>query len=401
MLRKISSIDFKSSNTTSGKTVLIRVDYNVPVENELVTDDYRILKSIPTIKYCLEKGAKVVLMSHMGRPKGKADSKLSLIPAGEKLAELLEMPIKFSNDCISEDAIDVSKNLKDGEIHLLENLRFYNEETENNSEFASKLAKHGSIYINDAFGTAHREHASNAGIVKHFATKGMGFLMEQEVKFLSDKLTNPPKPLSLIIGGSKIDTKIAVIENFLELADNIIIGGAMANTFLLAMNYSVGMSLVENDKVDIAKNLLKKASKKGTNITLPLDFSGELDSFGSGEICIADAKDIPENMICEDIGEKSIKLFSKIISSSNTLLWNGTVGVAENPNFAVGTNRIVDAIVENNLTSIVGGGDTVAAIRNYSESIIEELSHVSTGGGSCLEMLSGKKLTALEILKNE
>ena len=401
MLRKISSIDFKSSNTTSGKTVLIRVDYNVPVENELVTDDYRILKSIPTIKYCLEKGAKVVLMSHMGRPKGKADSKLSLIPAGEKLAELLEMPIKFSNDCISEDAIDVSKNLKDGEIHLLENLRFYNEETENNSKFASKLAKHGSIYINDAFGTAHREHASNAGIVKHFATKGMGFLMEQEVKFLSDKLTNPPKPLSLIIGGSKIDTKIAVIENFLELADNIIIGGAMANTFLLAMNYSVGMSLVENDKVDIAKNLLKKASKKGTNITLPLDFSGELDSFGSGEICIADAKDIPENMICEDIGEKSIKLFSKIISSSNTLLWNGTVGVAENPNFAVGTNRIVDAIVENNLTSIVGGGDTVAAIRNYSESIIEELSHVSTGGGSCLEMLSGKKLPALEILKNE
>ena len=401
MLRKISSIDFKSSNTTSGKTVLIRVDYNVPVENELVTDDYRILKSIPTIKYCLEKGAKVVLMSHMGRPKGKADSKLSLIPAGEKLAELLEMPIKFSNDCISEDAIDVSKNLKDGEIHLLENLRFYNEETENNSKFASKLAKHGSIYINDAFGTAHREHASNAGIVKHFATKGMGFLVEQEVKFLSDKLTNPPKPLSLIIGGSKIDTKIAVIENFLEVADNIIIGGAMANTFLLAMNYSVGMSLVENDKVDIAKNLLKKASKKGTNITLPLDFSGELDSFGSGEICIADAKDIPENMICEDIGEKSIKLFSKIISSSNTLLWNGTVGVAENPNFAVGTNRIVDAIVENNLTSIVGGGDTVAAIRNYSESIIEELSHVSTGGGSCLEMLSGKKLTALEILKNE
>ena len=399
MLRKISSIDFKSSNTTSGKTVLIRVDYNVPVENELVTDDYRILKSIPTIKYCLEKGAKVVLMSHMGRPKGKADSKLSLIPAGEKLAELLEMPIKFSDDCISEDAIDVSKNLKDGEIHLLENLRFYNEETENNYEFASKLAKHGSIYINDAFGTAHREHASNAGIAKHFATKGMGFLMEQEVKFLSDKLTNPPKPLSLIIGGSKIDTKIAVIENFLELADNIIIGGAMANTFLLAMNYSVGMSLVENDKVDIAKNLLKKASKKGTNIILPLDFSGELDSFGSGEICIADAKDIPKNMICEDIGEKSIKLFSKIISSSNTLLWNGTVGVAENPNFAVGTNRIVDAIVENNLTSIVGGGDTVAAIRNYNESIIEELSHVSTGGGSCLEMLSGKKLPALEILK--
>ena len=399
MLRKISSIDFKSSNTTSGKTVLIRVDYNVPVENELVTDDYRILKSIPTIKYCLEQGAKVVLMSHMGRPKGKIDKKLSLIPAGEKLAELLEMPIKFSDDCISEDAIDVSRNLKDGEIHLLENLRFYNEEPQNDFEFASKLAKHGSIYINDAFGTAHREHASNVGITKHFATKGMGLLMEQEVKFLSDKLSNPSQPLSLIIGGSKIDTKIAVIENFLDLADNIIIGGAMANTFLLAMNYSVGMSLVEEDKVSVAKNLLKKASKKGTNIILPLDFTGELDSFGSGEICIADVKEIPENMICEDIGENSIKLFSDIISSSSTLLWNGTVGVAENPNFAVGTNRIVDAIVENQLTSIVGGGDTVAAVRNYNESMIENLSHVSTGGGSCLEMLSGKKLPALELLK--
>jgi len=335
----------------------------------------------------------------MGRPKGKIDKKLSLIPAGEKLAELLEMPIKFSDDCISEDAIDVSRNLKDGEIHLLENLRFYNEEAQNDFEFASKLAKHGSIYINDAFGTAHREHASNAGITKHFATKGMGLLMEQEVKFLSDKLSNPSQPLSLIIGGSKIDTKIAVIENFLDLADNIIIGGAMANTFLLAMNYSVGMSLVEEDKVSVAKNLLKKASKKGTNIILPSDFTGELDSFGSGEICIADVKEIPENMICEDIGENSIKLFSDIISSSSTLLWNGTVGVAENPNFAVGTNRIVDAIVENQLTSIVGGGDTVAAIRNYDESVIENLSHVSTGGGSCLEMLSGKKLPALELLK--
>ena len=399
MLRKISSIDFKSSNTTSGKTVLIRVDYNVPVENELVTDDYRILKSIPTIKYCLEQGAKVVLMSHMGRPKGKIDKKFSLIPAGEKLAELLEMPIKFSDNCISEDAIDVSRNLKNGEIHLLENLRFYNEEAQNDFEFASKLAKHGSIYINDAFGTAHREHASNAGITKHFATKGMGLLMEQEVKFLSDKLSNPSQPLSLIIGGSKIDTKIAVIENFLDLADNIIIGGAMANTFLLAMNYSVGMSLVEEDKLSVAKNLLKKASKKGTNIILPSDFTGELDSFGSGEICIADVKEIPKNMICEDIGENSIKLFSNIISSSSTLLWNGTVGVAENPNFAVGTNRIVDAIVENQLTSIVGGGDTVAAIRNYDESMIEKLSHVSTGGGSCLEMLSGKKLPALELLE--
>ena len=399
MLRKISTIDFKSSNTTSGKTVLIRVDYNVPVENELVVDDYRILKSIPTIEYCLDQGAKVVLMSHMGRPKGKIDDKLSLIPAGEKLAELLEMPIKFSEDCISEDSIDVSRNLKDGEIHLLENLRFYNEETENSSDFSSQLAKHGSIYINDAFGTAHRNHASNSGITKQFATKGMGLLIEQEMKFLSAKLSNPSKPLTLIIGGSKIDTKIGVIENFLGLADNIIIGGAMANTFLLAMNHRIGISLAEKEKMNVAKNLLKKASKRGTKIILPIDFSGELESFESGDICVANAKDIPNNMICEDIGEKSIKLFSDIISLSKTILWNGTVGVAENPNLAVGTNRIVDAIIENQLTSIVGGGDTVAAIRNYNEEYINDFSHVSTGGGSCLEMLSGKKLPALEMLK--
>ena len=399
MLRKISTIDFKSSNTTSGKTVLIRVDYNVPVENELVVDDYRILKSIPTIKYCLDQGAKVVLMSHMGRPSGKIDNNLSLIPAGEKLAELLEMPIKFSDDCISEDAIDVSRNLKDGEIHLLENLRFYDQETKNDEDFASQLSKHGSIYINDAFGTAHRNHSSNSGITEHFATKGMGLLIEQEIRFLSDKLSNPSKPLTLIIGGAKIDTKIGVIENFLGLADNIIIGGAMANTFLLAMNHKVGISLAEKEKVVIAKNLLKKASKRGTKIILPLDFSGELDSFGSGNICVADAIDIPSNMICEDIGEKSIKLFSDIVSSSETLLWNGTVGVAENPNFAVGTNRIVDAIIENQLTSIVGGGDTVAAIRNYNEEYINDFTHVSTGGGSCLEMLSGNKLPALEMLK--
>lgn len=399
MMRKISSIDFKSSNTTSGKTVLMRVDYNVPVENDIVVDDFRILKSLPTIQYCLEQGSKVVLMSHMGRPKGTKNKNLSLMPAGEKLAELLEMPIKFSDDCISEDAIDVSKNLKDGEIHLLENLRFYNEETQNDPYFASQLAKHGSIYINDAFGTAHREHASNASITSHFATKGMGILIEKEVKFLSENLSNPIKPLTLIIGGAKIDTKIAVIENFLGLADNIIIGGAMANTFMASMGREVGLSLIEKEKVDTASMLINKANRKKTKIVLPVDFTGELKEFGSGDICSADANNIPSDMICEDIGEKSINLFTKIISDSETVLWNGTVGVAENPNFSVGTNRIVDAIIENELTSIVGGGDTVAAIRNYNEEFIDQFSHVSTGGGSCLEMLSGSKLPALEMLK--
>tara|TARA_B100000927_G_scaffold290072_1_gene288020 strand:+ start:5909 stop:7108 length:1200 start_codon:yes stop_codon:yes gene_type:complete len=399
MLRKISSIDFRSSNTTSGKTVLIRVDYNVPVQNEIVIDDYRIVKSLPTIKYCLEKGSKVVLMSHMGRPNGKINEDLSLIPVGEKLAELLEMPIKFSEDCISDDAIDVSRNLKDGEIHLLENLRFHEGETKNDSHFSSMLAKHGSIYINDAFGTAHRKHASNYGVADYFSTKGIGFLVEKELEFLSEKVSNAKKPLTLIVGGSKIDTKLALIENFMDIADNIIIGGAMANTFLLAEGNSVGNSLVEKDKVSTAKQIFKVGSKKGTNIILPIDFKGEIGKLGSKKYCEAEKGNIPNDMICEDIGDKSIKLFNSVLSKSSTIVWNGTLGVAENKIFAKGTESIIDFIVSKELTSIVGGGDTVAAIRNYKEEYIQEFSHASTGGGSCLELLSGNKLPAIEILK--
>ena len=222
MLRKLKSFDLHS------KRILIRVDFNVPILDDVVVDDYRIRKTIPTIKHCIDQGAKVILMSHLGRPKGKIKPEFSLMPTGEKLAELLEMPIKFSHDCVSEDAINVSHNLQPGEVHLLENLRFYNEETNNDSQFSMSLSKHGEIFINDAFGTAHREHASNVGIVSHFMNKGIGFLIEKELEFLSETLTDPSLPLLLIIGGAKIDTKIDVINHFLGLADNIVIGGAMA-----------------------------------------------------------------------------------------------------------------------------------------------------------------------------
>jgi len=398
MLRKITSIDFQSNNNTS-QCVLIRVDFNVPVENDLVSDDYRILKSLPTIQYCLDQGAKVVLMSHRGRPKGKADSSLSLMPAGEKLAQLLEMPIKFSHDCISENAIDVSRNLKSGEIHLLENLRFHDGETSNDPLFSSKLAQHGSIYLNDAFGTAHREHASNTGITNRFTTKGMGLLMEKEMQFLSDGVSSVEGPVSLIIGGAKIDTKINVIKHFFDIADNILIGGAMANTFLTANNYNVGKSLVQKDEIDTAKKLMLMASKSKTNIILPVDFNGELNKFGSGKLHYAKSDSIKKTMICEDIGELSINLFADIIKESETVFWNGTVGVAENKHFAIGTNKIIDTIADHDCVSIVGGGDTIAAIRNYKKGIIDEFSHASTGGGSCLELLSGNKLPAIEMLK--
>ncbi len=392
MLRKLKSFDLQSQR------ILIRVDFNVPIKNDTVVDDYRIRKTIPTIKYCIDQGTKVVLMSHLGRPKGKIDSKFSLMPAGEKLAELLEMPVKFSHDCISDDAINVSQNLQSGEVHLLENLRFYNEEIDNDSQFSMNLSKHGEIFINDAFGTAHREHASNVGIVKHFTNKGIGLLVEKELEFLSESLQDPSLPLLLIIGGAKIDTKIDVINRFLGLADNILIGGAMANTFLAANGYHTGKSLVESDKIDIAKKILLNASKTKTKIILPTDFNGELNNLGSEEFEYADKDNIKENMICEDIGKLSIDLFKNFISQSKTIFWNGTVGVAENKKFAVGTESIIDEIVNNECISVIGGGDTIAAVRNYDNELISAFSHASTGGGACLELLSGKKLPAIEIL---
>ena len=398
MLRKITSIDFQSNNNTSN-CVLIRVDFNVPVEDDLVVDDYRIMKSLPTIKYCLDQGAKIVLMSHRGRPKGKIDSNLSLMPAGEKLAQLLEMPIKFSHDCISDDAIEVSRNLKSGEIHLLENLRFYDEETSNDSSFASKLSQHGSIYLNDAFGTAHRKHASNAGITNYFTTKGMGLLMEKEMQFLSEGVANAKGPVALIIGGSKINTKINVINHFFDIADYIIVGGAMANTFLAPSKLDIGKSLLDESEIDTAKELMVRASSRKANIVLPIDFNGELNKFGSGKLHYAKSDNIKKTMICEDIGELSINLFTDIIRESETVFWNGTVGVAENQHFAIGTNKIIDTIADHDCVSIVGGGDTIAAIRNYKKGIIDEFSHASTGGGSCLELLSGNKLPAIEMLK--
>tara|TARA_B100000131_G_scaffold250484_1_gene243890 strand:- start:897 stop:2084 length:1188 start_codon:yes stop_codon:yes gene_type:complete len=392
MLRKLKSFDLHS------KRILIRVDFNVPILDDVVVDDYRIRKTIPTIKHCIDQGAKVILMSHLGRPKGKIKPELSLMPTGEKLAELLEMPIKFSHDCVSEDAINVSHNLQPGEVHLLENLRFYNEETNNDSQFSMSLSKHGEIFINDAFGTAHREHASNVGIVSHFMNKGIGFLIEKELEFLSETLTDPSLPLLLIIGGAKIDTKIDVINHFLGLADNIVIGGAMANTFLAADGYHMGKSLVESDKIDIAKKILLNASKTKTKIILPIDFTGELDSIGSKDFYHADKDNIKDNMICEDIGQSSIDLFKRVISQSKTIFWNGTVGIAENKKFAVGTESIIDEIVDSECISVIGGGDTIAAVRNYDDELISKFSHASTGGGACLELLSGKKLPAIKIL---
>ena len=308
MLRPIKSFDIK------GQTVLIRLDLNVPILDDIIQDDFRIRACLPTINYCLSEGASVVLMSHLGRPGGKYNEQFSLMPVGEHLASLLEMPIKFSSDCISQDAIDTSLSLKTGEVHLLENLRFHKEESMNDSVFANKLSKHGRLYINDAFGTAHRAHASNHGVIDNFKNFGIGFLFEKEMKYLKDVINKPERPLVLILGGAKISTKLELINKYLQQADTIIIGGGMAFTFLKAMGHNIGKSLVESKMVEQAKNILDTARLNGKKVVLPNDIvcSEEIDDTNRNNP--VSVREIPENQMGLDIGSKTIEKYLEIIN---------------------------------------------------------------------------------------
>jgi len=389
LLKNLKSFDLKE------KRVLIRVDFNVPVEDDKVLDDFRIESAIPTIQHCLKEGAKVILMSHFGRPQGQRDKKLSLMPAGEKLADLLEMPIKFSDDCISEDSHDVTLGLRAGEIHLLENLRFHIEETKNDQYFSMKLAKHGQIYINDAFGTAHRSHASNAGVTKHFNQKGMGFLVESELEYLSEAMKKPNKPLTLILGGAKIGTKIDLINRFIQKADNILIGGGMAFTFLKAKGKDIGGSLVDLSMLPVAKNILANA-RGNTKIFFPKDFICANSMNDSAKSSVELAGNIPNNLMGLDIGPASIEHFSNIINSSGTILWNGPMGVYEIEGFDLGTIGIAESIgvaKKNGCTAIIGGGDSAAAVKKFG--LMNNFNHISTGGGASLSLLSGNPLPAI------
>ncbi len=394
MLKKLHSFDIK------GKNVLIRTDFNVPISNDKVTNNYRIKAALPTIKACIESGSGVVIMSHLGRPKGKPNSKLSLMPVGEELASLLEMPIKFSLDCISTDAIDTSISLKPGEIHLLENLRFHDGEENNSEYFSSQLARHGQIFINDAFGTAHRSHASNVGVVSFFKNAGIGFLMDKELNYLDRFMVRPKRPFTLIVGGSKIISKLKLIENFLDKTDNIIIGGGMAFTFLKARGKKVGGSIVEETMIQVAKRILNKARVKGVKFFLPTDaICGKKidDKNPKGSFQI---QDIPNNLMGLDLGPESIIGFNNILSDSNTILWNGPMGVFESKDYEIGTKEIAMHLVgclSNEAKVIVGGGDTAAAIESFG--LLDEMTHVSTGGGSSLELLSGESLNALQVLE--
>ncbi|MFN2310591.1 MAG: phosphoglycerate kinase [Spirochaetia bacterium] len=390
-LRTIQSADL------SGKTILVRVDFNVPIKDGVVGDDTRIRAALPTLKYLLEqKGSRLVLMSHLGRPKGGSDPAFSLSPVAARLAELIGRPVQQALDVIGNAVEQELKGLDAGGILMLENVRFYKEETENDPGFAEKLSKLGDVYVNDAFGSAHRAHASTEGIAK-FLPSYAGLLLEKEVRFFQPVVTNPDKPFVAVIGGAKVSSKIGVLETLLPNCSALIIGGGMAYTFLKVMGHSVGSSLLEEDHLDTAKSLLDKAKEKGVEVLLPLDHivASEFSENAAPEA--VDSVDIPDGKMGMDIGPKTVAKFKEVIGGAKTVLWNGPMGVFEFDNFAGGTLEVAKAIAECQGTSIVGGGDSVAAANKFQLS--ERMSHVSTGGGASLEFLEGKVLPGIAALE--
>ena len=393
MIRALHSFDLKQ------KRVLMRVDFNVPIENDRVVDSFRIQSAIPSIKECLDSGSSIVLMSHLGRPNGKIDEKFSLVPVGETLSDILEIPIKFSHDCISEDAINVTIGLHPGEIHLLENLRFHSGEINNDPEFAGKLARHGQIYVNDAFGTAHRSHASSVGVTEHFIEKGMGYLMEKELHFLLERFKEPKHPLLLILGGAKISGKLHLIDRFLDDADTILIGGGMAFTFLKALGVDVGRSIVDSKMVFSAREILARARRNRVKLVFPVDFVIAETIEKPKEIKTVAFDSIPDSFMGLDIGTETVNIFSDYILGAGTILWNGPMGVFEKKEFENGTkaiSKMLSLAYDKGIDTIVGGGESAAAVKTFGMG--EKMTHVSTGGGSSLELLSGNTLPALDAL---
>jgi phosphoglycerate kinase len=390
--KTVADVDVK------GKRVLMRVDFNVPLEGDQITDDRRIAQALPTIKNVLDRGGKLILMSHLGRPKGAVNPKYSLKPAANKLGELLGKFVRFAPDCIGPDVEKIVNALPDGDVVLLENLRFHPEEEKNDPNFAKQLAKLGDVYVNDAFGTAHREHASTFGVPQAMQGKPrvIGFLIQKELKFLGDAVTTPDRPFVAILGGAKVSDKINVIEKLLTKADSLLIGGAMAYTFFLAQGKQIGKSLVERDKVELAKGLLEKS---GGKIKLPVDtvISDQMTDDATTQVVEGN---IPDDMEGFDIGPKTAKIYHDEILKAKTIIWNGPMGVFEKEPFEDGTMEIAEAVAEatqrNGATSIIGGGDSAAAIEKFG--LADKVSHVSTGGGASLEFLENGHFTTLDIL---
>ena len=389
--KTVKDIDLKD------KKVLVRCDFNVPMdENKNITDNRRIVAALPTIKYLLEQNCKIVLCSHLGRPKGEFKPEFSLAPVAKELSKLLNMNVVMAKDVIGEDAFKKAEKLNNGEILLLENLRFHREETDNEPEFAKKLASFGEIFVNDAFGTAHRAHASTEGVTK-FLPAVSGFLIEKELEFLGNALDNPKRPYVAILGGAKVSDKIGVIDSLIEKVDTLMIGGGMAYTFFKAQGYSVGDSLCEEDKCDLALELMAKAKEKGVKMLLPIDTKIGKECKPDTESKTVAWTDIPDGWQGLDIGEKTIEMFRKELNGAKTIVWNGPLGLFEFEQFAVGTDAIAHKLANlSDAVTIVGGGDSAAAVEKAG--LASKISHVSTGGGASLEFLEGKKLPGIEAL---
>jgi len=382
----------------SGKRVFVRVDFNVPLDEQLrVADDTRIRAALPTLQYALEKNAKLILASHLGRPKGKVVPSMSLAPVAQRLSELLGRPVIMCRDCIGPEVEKTIREMKEGDVVLLENLRFHKEETDNDEGFAKKLASLADVYINDAFGSAHRAHASTEGMARFVETAGVGFLMKKEIQYLEEALKNPSRPFLTLLGGAKVSDKIGVVKNLLGKVDALVIGGGMANTFLAAKGYDLKASKVEPDKLAEAAALLEEAKRRGVDILLPVD-AVAADRMEKGATTkVVELAEVPEGWMVLDIGPRTRKLFIERLAAAKTVVWNGPMGVFEIPPFEEGTFAVAQALADSGAVVIVGGGDTVSAVDKAG--VKDRMAHISTGGGASLEYLEGKPLPGVEVLR--
>ena len=384
----------------NGKKVLVRCDFNVPIDSETgkITDNRRIRAALPTIQYLLDHNAKVILCSHLGRPKGEFNLKYSLKPVAEELSKLLNKDVKLAKDVIGENAKELTANMKEGDIVLLENVRFHKEEEQNDPEYSKALASMAEIYVNDAFGTAHRAHSSTTGVADYLPAVS-GFLIEKELEFLGGALENPAHPFVAILGGAKVSDKIGVIENLLDKVDTLIIGGGMAYTFYKAQGHHIGTSICEEDKLDLAKSILEKAQEKGVKLLLPVDNHVSSEYSNNGEEKMVNSTEIPDGFMGLDIGPKTIEKFEEAVKDAKTVVWNGPLGVCEFDKFATGTKAVATMLSKIDAITIIGGGDSAAAIEKLG--LADKMTHISTGGGASLEFLEGKTLPGIACLQDK
>ena len=391
MKKTIKDIDW------AGKQAVMRCDFNVPLDGDTITDDIRIRAALPSIEYLLENGASVVLMSHLGRPKGEPKPEFSLAPVAKRLAELTGKEVKFvPSDVVVDDNVKAAaKDLKAGEMLLIENVRYKAGETKNDPEFAKELSELGDIFVQDAFGSAHRAHSSTAGIADYIPAVS-GFLIEKELKFLGEAVNNPQRPFAAIMGGAKVKDKIPVITNLLDKVDILIIGGGMAYTFFKSQGYSIGKSLLDEEGLELAGEILKKAAEKGVNFMLPVDVVAADEFSNDSPYGVYDVDEIPDDRMGLDIGPETIKLYTDTLKTVKTVVWNGPMGVFEMDNFAVGTKAIADCLAEIDATTVIGGGDSAAAVAKFG--VADKMTHISTGGGASLEFLEGKELPGIAVI---